>query len=64
VSIGTHDLDSIEGPFSYEALPPSAIQFVPLDKDVSVDGNGIMTMYEVWWIRVVHCTLHHLLALN
>ncbi|THG08660.1 hypothetical protein TEA_015530 [Camellia sinensis var. sinensis] len=30
VAIGTHDLDTIEGPFTYEALPPSDINFVPL----------------------------------
>ncbi|KAG6534248.1 hypothetical protein ZIOFF_008134 [Zingiber officinale] len=30
VAIGTHDLDTIEGPFSYEALPPQEINFVPL----------------------------------
>jgi len=47
VSIGTHDLDSIEGPFSYEAKPPSDIRFVPLDKTEEVDGHGVMTLYEV-----------------
>jgi len=26
VSIGTHDLDTIEGPFTYEALPPERIK--------------------------------------
>jgi phenylalanyl-tRNA synthetase beta chain len=26
VAIGTHDLDTIEGPFSYEALPPKDIK--------------------------------------
>ncbi|KAG6510882.1 hypothetical protein ZIOFF_028927 [Zingiber officinale] len=30
VAIGTHDLDTIQGPFSYEALPPQEINFVPL----------------------------------
>ena len=32
VAIGTHDLDTIEGPFSYEALPPEKIKFVPLNE--------------------------------
>ncbi len=30
VAIGTHDLDSIQGPFTYEALKPESIEFVPL----------------------------------
>ena len=28
--MGTHDLDTIEGPFTYEALPPESIRFRPL----------------------------------
>ena len=32
VSIGTHDLDTVEGPFTYEALPPDQIKFVPLNQ--------------------------------
>ena len=32
VAIGTHDLDTIEGPFSYEALPPEQIKFKPLNQ--------------------------------
>eukprot|EP01129_Flabellula_baltica_P011155 TRINITY_DN4825_c0_g1_i1.p1 TRINITY_DN4825_c0_g1~~TRINITY_DN4825_c0_g1_i1.p1 ORF type:complete len:600 (+),score=166.55 TRINITY_DN4825_c0_g1_i1:36-1835(+) len=43
-SIGTHDLDTIQGPFSYEALPPEEINFVPLNKTQSVDGNGLLEM--------------------
>eukprot|EP01116_Phalansterium_solitarium_P024656 TRINITY_DN9089_c0_g1_i1.p1 TRINITY_DN9089_c0_g1~~TRINITY_DN9089_c0_g1_i1.p1 ORF type:complete len:612 (-),score=186.33 TRINITY_DN9089_c0_g1_i1:153-1988(-) len=38
VSIGTHDLDTIEGPFSYEALPPTDIEFVPLNQQSSFNG--------------------------
>lgn len=30
MSIGTHDLDTIKGPFTYEALPPKDIKFKPL----------------------------------
>lgn len=33
VAIGTHDLDSVQGPFSYDARDPSAINFVPLTPD-------------------------------
>ena len=32
VAIGTHDLDTIEGPFTYEALPPAQIRFKPLNQ--------------------------------
>lgn len=32
VSIGTHDLDTIKGPFSYEGLTPEEIKFVALNK--------------------------------
>lgn len=30
VAIGTHDLDTLQGPFVYDALPPKDISFVPL----------------------------------
>lgn len=30
VAIGTHDLDAIKGPFTYDARPPADIKFVPL----------------------------------
>jgi phenylalanyl-tRNA synthetase beta chain len=32
VSIGTHDLDTIEGPFLYTAKPPQEIEFVALNQ--------------------------------
>lgn len=32
VSMGTHDLDTVEGPFTYEALPPEQIKFKPLNQ--------------------------------
>jgi phenylalanyl-tRNA synthetase beta chain len=42
VSIGTHDLDTIKGPFYYRALKPSEFKFVPLNRTQEVDGNGMM----------------------
>lgn len=45
--MGTHDLDTIQGPFSYEALPHKEIKFVPLNKDVAVDGDELMELYSV-----------------
>ncbi|KAG1175551.1 hypothetical protein G6F70_004012 [Rhizopus microsporus] len=44
-SMGTHDLDTIQGPFSYEALPPKDIKFVPLNKTTEVDGHQLMDLY-------------------
>lgn len=32
VSMGTHDLDTVKGPFTYEALPPDQIKFKPLNQ--------------------------------
>ena len=47
VAIGTHDLDSIQGPFTYEALPPEQIEFVPLNQKKSMNGIELMKFYEV-----------------
>lgn len=46
VSIGTHDLDTIEGPFSYEALPPEEIVFAPLNMTKKMNAKEMMEMYE------------------
>jgi phenylalanyl-tRNA synthetase beta chain len=40
VAIGTHDLDTLQGPFRYDALPPQSIKFVPLtetDREFTAD---------------------------
>lgn len=47
VSIGTHDLDTIEGPFSYEALPPKNIEFVPLNRTQKVNAEELFVQLEV-----------------
>lgn len=46
VSIGTHDLDTIEGPFSYEALAPEEISFAPLNQTKVMNGKEMMEFYE------------------
>ncbi|KAF9437044.1 phenylalanine--tRNA ligase subunit beta [Entomortierella beljakovae] len=46
VAIGTHDLDTLKGPFTYEALPPKDIQFVPLNQEKSMNGEELMAFYE------------------
>jgi phenylalanyl-tRNA synthetase beta subunit len=45
VAIGTHDLSKIEGPFTYEALPPSEIEFVPLKQTQSWRSDELMQHY-------------------
>lgn len=49
VAIGTHDLDSVKGPFTYDARPPRDIRFVPLthtDAGREFDGADLMECYE------------------
>ena len=46
VAIGTHDLDSIEGPFSYEGVAPEKIEFVPLNQNKKMNGVELMQFYE------------------
>ncbi|KAI1005721.1 Phenylalanine--tRNA ligase beta subunit [Podosphaera aphanis] len=46
VAIGTHDLDTIEGPFSYEALPPKDIKFIPLNQKKEMNAEELMHFYE------------------
>ncbi|WYZ40505.1 hypothetical protein EsH8_IV_000846 [Colletotrichum jinshuiense] len=46
VAIGTHDLDTIQGPWTYEALPPKDIKFKPLNQAKEMDGEELMQFYE------------------
>ncbi|KAI9736777.1 MAG: phenylalanine--tRNA ligase subunit beta [Cirrosporium novae-zelandiae] len=46
VAIGTHDLDTIKGPFTYEALPPEQIKFKPLNQEKEMNGRELMEFYE------------------
>lgn len=48
VAIGTHDMAKIKGPFTYEALPPEDIRFVPLNQKKEMNAKEMMTFYEVW----------------
>ncbi|XP_015120127.1 phenylalanine--tRNA ligase beta subunit [Diachasma alloeum] len=45
VSIGTHDLDTVKGPFTYDAKPPEEIRFKPLNQDKEYNGLEIMELY-------------------
>ena len=44
VSMGTHDLDTVKGPFTYRALSPEKIHFVPLNREEEVNGDGLMSI--------------------
>ena len=46
VAIGTHDLDTIKGPFTYEASPPKDISFIPLNQTRKMNGEELMEFYE------------------
>lgn len=45
VAIGTHDYDTIQGPFVYDALPPKEISFIPLNQTEKMDGERLMEFY-------------------
>ncbi|KAL4346288.1 hypothetical protein GQ457_17G026620 [Hibiscus cannabinus] len=46
VAIGTHDLDTLQGPFTYEALPPQEINFVPLKQVKNFRADELMEFYK------------------
>ncbi|KAI1862486.1 hypothetical protein JX265_009200 [Neoarthrinium moseri] len=46
VAIGTHDLDTVKGPFTYEALPPRDIEFTPLNQTKKMNAEELMQFYE------------------
>jgi phenylalanyl-tRNA synthetase beta chain len=46
VAIGTHDLDAVQGPFTYEAQPPEDIRFVPLKQEREFSGSELMEFYK------------------
>lgn len=48
VSIGTHDLDTIQGPFSYEAHKPEKINFIPLNQKKSFNMVELFEFYKVY----------------
>ncbi|KAH7653277.1 phenylalanyl-tRNA synthetase beta chain protein [Dioscorea alata] len=46
VAIGTHDLGTVQGPFSYEAQSPEQIKFVPLKQVRSFTADELMEYYK------------------
>ena len=47
MAIGTHDLDTIKGPFRYEAKAPKDIKFVPLSQTKEFNAAELMEFYSV-----------------
>lgn len=47
VAIGTHDLDTISGPFTYTAKPPGDISFKPLSQTKEYTATQLMSLYKV-----------------
>lgn len=46
VAIGTHDLDTLQGPFTYEALAPKDIKFKPLNQTKEMTAEELMEFYD------------------
>jgi len=47
VAIGTHDLDTIKGPFKYMAQAPDQIKFKPLNQTKEFTATELMDLYSV-----------------
>ncbi|XP_026485330.1 phenylalanine--tRNA ligase beta subunit isoform X1 [Vanessa tameamea] len=45
VAIGTHDLDTIQGPFVYDALPPNELKFKALNQIKELTASELMELY-------------------
>lgn len=45
VAIGTHDLDTVKGPFYYDAKPPTDIKFVALNQTKETTAVELMDLY-------------------
>ncbi|GAB0092388.1 Phenylalanine--tRNA ligase beta subunit [Sergentomyia squamirostris] len=45
VAIGTHDLDTLQGPFVYDAKPPGEIKFRPLNQEKEMRAVELMDFY-------------------
>ncbi|KAF4104415.1 phenylalanine--tRNA ligase beta subunit [Onychostoma macrolepis] len=46
VAIGTHDLDTISGPFTYTAKAPGDIRFKPLNQSKEYTATELMSLYK------------------
>jgi phenylalanyl-tRNA synthetase beta chain len=58
VAIGTHDLDTLAPPFTYEALKPEEIRFLPLravgrDENRERNARELLEYYMVRFCAVI-----------
>ena len=51
VSIGTHDLDTIQGPFTYKAMPPEDIKFQPLNQETVMSANEMFEKFKQTYLK-------------
>lgn len=51
VSIGTHDLDTIQGPFTYKALPPKDIKFQPLNQETVMSAPEMFEKFRQTYLK-------------
>lgn len=45
VAIGTHDLDTVKGPFCYDAQKPEDIKFIPLKQSREFNAKDLLEFY-------------------
>lgn len=45
VAMGTHDLDTLKGPFTYKFLDKKDINFIPLNQTENVNGENFLEFY-------------------
>ena len=58
VAIGTHDLDTLQGPFIYDAKPPNEIKFQALNQTKEYTAAELMELYSVsLWGVIISGTL-------
>lgn len=55
MAIGTHDLDTIKGPFFYDAKPPSKIKFKALNQTQEMTASQLMELYSVCNLYTCTC---------
>ena len=46
VAVGTHDYDTLKGPFRYTALPPNEIRFKALNQTQELTATELMELYQ------------------
>jgi phenylalanyl-tRNA synthetase beta subunit len=56
VAIGTHDLDSIRGPFVYDARSPQDIKFQPLGQSKEFRADDLLEFYRTGTLFAVFYT--------